>query len=288
MKFVDIEIFPIAQTGLNTASVADWMERMGAHEFQLPNPFDVDDAESLIGMAGKRCYASFQPGLNPNVTKVRSDWHEYLENILKSGHGSVLEHATVTFAIEGLTRVATAELNRHRAGVAISEASLRYIRFHDKEAGGIPFWIPSSLRPADQNVSEKIGEEMGVFNHREEQKAETRRVFESVITHIEEQYSHLVNNVWKVDQMTNFDEKKRVTSMLRRIIPLGVSVGGVWTFNFRALRHIIALRSTPHAEEEIAYIAGLIGRYMVENFASTFADFTEGEGGFLVPKYPKV
>ena len=70
-------------------------------------------------MAAKRCYMSFEAGLNPNVTRVRKDLTEYLDNVLKSGHGSVLEHATYTFAIENVSRVFTGELNRHRAGVGI-------------------------------------------------------------------------------------------------------------------------------------------------------------------------
>jgi hypothetical protein len=39
------------------------------------------------------CYRSWEPGLNPNVTKIRRDRKAYFDNILKSGHGSILEHA---------------------------------------------------------------------------------------------------------------------------------------------------------------------------------------------------
>src|ERR1700709_1016176 len=49
--------------------------------------------ELLVEFGGRACYRSWEPGLNPNVTKVRTDQREYFANILRSAHGSVLEHA---------------------------------------------------------------------------------------------------------------------------------------------------------------------------------------------------
>ena len=58
----------------------------------------------LIALAGKRCYLSFEPGLNKNVNKIREDYAVYFDNILASGHGSVCEHSVFSFAIENVTR----------------------------------------------------------------------------------------------------------------------------------------------------------------------------------------
>jgi thymidylate synthase (FAD) len=140
MNYQEISVHCIARTSIDATAVYEWLEKIGASSFELPDDI-ATDAELVVGVAAKRCYKSFEPGLNPNVTKVREDWAEYLDNILKSGHGSVIEHASWTWAIENCTRVFTAEMNRHRAGVAISEGSLRYIRFQD---GPIPFWLPLS------------------------------------------------------------------------------------------------------------------------------------------------
>ena len=63
------------------------------------------DAELLIEYGGRRCYRSWEPGLNANVTKVRENPTEYLGNIVKSGHGSVLEHAQFTFDFDNVSRV---------------------------------------------------------------------------------------------------------------------------------------------------------------------------------------
>src|SRR5213082_340016 len=52
---------------------------------------------------------------------------DYLDNIKKQGHGSVLEHANYTLLLEGVSRSLTHELVRHRAGFAYSQLSQRYV-----------------------------------------------------------------------------------------------------------------------------------------------------------------
>src|SRR6201987_6507916 len=52
---------------------------------------------------------------------------EYLENIKKQGHGSVLEHAVYVLLLEGISRSCSHELVRHRAGFGYSQLSQRYV-----------------------------------------------------------------------------------------------------------------------------------------------------------------
>jgi thymidylate synthase ThyX len=65
-----------------------------------PNP-----GELLVEFGGRACYRSWEPGLNPNVTRIRTDRQQYFANILSSGHGSVLEHANYCFALRNVSRV---------------------------------------------------------------------------------------------------------------------------------------------------------------------------------------
>ena len=88
--------------------------------------------------------------------------------------------------------------------------------------------------------------------------------------------------------MTSFAEKKILTSCFRRIIGTGVSTGGVWTMNMRAARHMIALRSTEHAEEEIAYVFGKIAEIMTKQEPMLFGDFEKINNNFWQPKYHKI
>ena len=75
--------------------------------------------EALAEIAGRICYMSFGKGRKSN--------REYLENILASKHGSVLEHAVWCLLITGVSRALTHELVRHRAGFGYSQLSQRYV-----------------------------------------------------------------------------------------------------------------------------------------------------------------
>lgn len=281
MRFPEIEVRMLAHTVPDRRAIRGWIRSMeGGENHELPSNTAATDADLTVAYAAKRCYKSFEVagGMNPNITKVRKDIAKYLDNILASGHGSVLEHVSFTFAIENLTRVATAELNRHRAGCAISEQSMRYVRFND-----LPFWMPLSLRDEDAYAAggPTCDKKMAMNERRER----TREMISDLLEYTEKTYKRLVD-LWGLDG-EDFAEKKKLTSMLRRIIPMGVCTGGVWTFNVRALRHIIAMRSNPAAEEEIAFIFGMIGKMMHDTEPNLFGDF-EVVDGFWVPKYQKV
>src|SRR5215208_4848783 len=72
---------------------------------------DSTDGERLAEFAGRLCYMSQK---NPAGRTTR----DYLENIKKQGHGPVLEHASYSLLLEGVSRSLTHELVRHRAGMA--------------------------------------------------------------------------------------------------------------------------------------------------------------------------
>ncbi len=298
MHHEEIEAFCIAKTGKVEKGIRAWLERLGVSDIDayMKEVEDLTGPEAAIALSGKRCYMSFEVGANPNITRIRKCWTEYIDNILKSGHGSVFEHATYSYGIEGLTRVCTAELNRHRAGVAISEGSQRFIRFGED----IPFWMPLSLRGDDRKSIEcewpciklHLGSKNGLsFDHydKSQKKHISRLVFEHIFQQCEDAYK-MLEEIWLNDPVNHMmmSDKKKITSCLRRIIPMGVCTGGIWTLNMRALRHVIALRSTPHAEEEIAYLAGLVAKDIIENEPRIFGDFKQDDQGFWVPKYKKV
>lgn len=285
MRLVDIAVFNVARTQVDRTEVRRWLDWLGANEFEIPAEETISDPALLVAMAAKRCYLSFQPSLNPNLTKVRNDLVVYLDNILKSGHGSVLEHAVYTFTIEGVSRVFTGEMNRHRAGVGISEGSMRYIRFTD-----IPSWQPLSITLTPAEAAGPIDPTTGLpLDPVAAKKVKTQKVFKRHYEQTEANYAE-VQEIWaeELAPTSKFHAKKQITSMARRIIPMGVATGGTWTLNLRAMRHILALRASEAAEEEIAYVFGLIGKVMAEKEPELFGDFTQTPEGYWVPKYPKV
>jgi len=252
-------VFLISAPQLNTHGVNEWLAYLGADQFNTNT--EHGQGTALVQLAAKRCYMAFQTGLNPNITRIREDMTAYIDNILKSGHGSVLAHAHFSFAIEGLTRVCTAELNRHFIGVDISEGSLRYIRFDD-----IGYWIPDSIRRQSHDAPEL-----------DKKKERSRNVFRIAFGYAEKAYQDL-EAIWDDELNGDFAGKKKLTSMFRRIVPMGASTGGVWSFNLRSLRHILELRGTEHAEEEILLVARLLFEKMHETEPLMFHDFEDHEG----------
>lgn len=274
MSNVKIEIFNIAKTQVDRAQVRIWLDHINATGYEIPGEATASDPALLIALAAKRCYMSFEPGLNPNVTKVRRDMVEYIDNILASGHGSVLEHAVFTFAFEGVSRVFTGEMNRHRAGWAISEGSQRFIRF----AEDVPWWMPTSLSRSDSDDNDLAC-----------RKSQSRDVFYRAFRQMQENYAELIS-IWDMDSAShNFSYKKKVTSCLRRIIGMGCATGGVWTGNVRALRHVLTMRANePSAEEEIFHVFTRVGEMMIASEPLLFGDFSADGKGSLVPQYRKV
>lgn len=273
MSNVPIEIFNIARTIVDREEVRRWLDFLGAINYEIPEEDSATNPALLVALAAKRCYKSFEPGLNPNVTKVRKDMTEYIDNILDSGHGSVLEHSVYTFAIENVSRVFTGEMNRHRAGWAISEGSMRFIRFEED----IPWWLPTSLQENPEDDIDLAG-----------RKRLSIQVFKRSFGRQQEDYSELLE-IWDMKEgHHNFNYKKKVTSCLRRIIGMGVATGGVWTGNLRALRHVITMRAAEAAEEEIFHVFSRIAKMMMEKEPMIFGDFSQNEKLAWIPKYKKV
>jgi thymidylate synthase (FAD) len=216
------------------------------------------DAELLVEFAGRACYRSWAPGLNPNVSRVRGDQVREVVVGIASGHGSVLEHVSWTFAFREVSRVFTHELVRHRAGSAFSQESLRYVRVTD-----IGFRVPHALEPLRERVL-------------------------SLVEQLEEFQLDAAAALGIDDDGVPFDVKKEVTSALRRLAPMGLSTDIIWTANARTLRHVIEMRTPPGAEEELRSVFGEVAEIMLREAPTLFEDFTREPDGSWVPAHRKV
>jgi thymidylate synthase (FAD) len=230
-----------------------WLERRLEASGGAPNA-----GEMLVEFGGRACYRSWEPGLNPNVTRVRTDQREYFENILRSAHGSVLEHASYSFALRNVSRVATHEIVRHRAGSAFSQESLRYVRLTD-----IGFRVPPVLEPVREQVL-------------------------SIVEQLEELQVSAAKELGIDEDGVPFHVKKEVTSALRRVAPIGLSTDIIWTANVRTLRHVVEMRTAPGAEEELRLIFDQVARIMQAEAPGLFQDFAQNGDGAWTPRFSKV
>lgn len=248
-------VYFIGETKLRRAELMRYLKSIKAERFTSDAP---TDAELLTEVAGRLCYNSFIPGLNPNVTKVREGNELYIKNILESKHGSVLEHAKVVFIFANIARVFTHELVRHRVGVGISQESLRYVALTD-----IGFRIPPCFTEDTDH------------HRRDDFYIDHCRLLE----HMERFQQKWRKRYGLDDDGVKFDRKKEVTSGLRRWGPMGVSTTILWSCNFRNLRHILELRTAQAAEEEIRFVFNKVGYLMKSEYPNHFQDFEPNDLG---------
>lgn len=233
----------------------------------VDDPTPLPDATQLIKTAGQACYASYGPKRTMNDRADR-----YIDNILSSGHGSVLEHANYSLFIYGISRSLTHELVRHRAGMAYSQLSQRYV------SGKVLRFVERPEYAADPQL------------HAE---------FEADIDHAAKRYADTTerllamqstgSQIMSADQKT--DLRKKVQQAARSKLPNDTETFAMITGNVRAWRHIINMRANEHAETEIRQMAVNVYRVLSSLDPLLFADMElvpHHDGTHVIrAKYPK-
>lgn len=256
-KPIHPKAFLIAETRVDEVAISDALKHLGVEGWTSDA---ATDADLLVEFAGKSCYMSFDTSLNQNLTKVGGrNNHDYIQQgIIANKHGSVLEHASVTFFLVNVSRVVTHEIVRHRAGAAYSQTSGRYVRSDE-----ISYYIP-------KDIYDEGGHVLATFT---------------------DAFRQMEDNVRRLVRASDIDSKpfslkKRLTSAFRRIIGNGQANHIVVTANHRAWRHMIEMRTDPHAEEEIRVVFADISRQLRERFPTIYADAQVSEvDGIEVTKF---
>ena len=86
-------------------------------------------AEELVEHAGRVCYRSAGKG-EPG---------KFIQRRIREGHESIIEHASLTFEISGISRACSHQLVRHRIA-SYSQESQRFVDLSDPE-----FVVPPSM-----------------------------------------------------------------------------------------------------------------------------------------------
>ena len=186
-----------------------------------PNP------EETIARAASTCYDS--------VPKELDKARKMIAAIIKSGHESCIEHSSATFEIDGISRVVTHELVRHRIGFAYSQRSQRYV----DEAN------PSFVIPEEIEANETA-----------------KALFEDAMRYAWEKYKAL--------QDLNFKNE-----MARYVLPNACCTKIVVTADFRAWRNFLKLRLSKRAQHEIRNLANVLLDKLIEIAPSCFEDLKD-------------
>lgn len=107
---------------------------------------------AIMYTAARTCYSKLSPiDLDSESYAANQDkmW-KLVKQVLDSGHQSIAENITFTFAIEGISRACANQLTRHRAGIVFAQQSMRYVNASDCD-----FVVPEGLSKEAYNI---IGE----------------------------------------------------------------------------------------------------------------------------------
>lgn len=199
--------------------------------------FNVHDSDHLAEFAGRACYQSFNRP-NPDTAENK----DYLANILRQGHHSVLAHASATFYVTGVSRTLTHELIRSRF-LAFSELSQRYV-----DMGTSYTVIPPAIR-GDWALEELIRD-----HH--------------------DRSVNLYDRI--VDALTaQGTTGKKARQAARAVLPGGTETRIVVSGNIRAWRDFIQQRNTEHADAEIREFAQEVLKHLKEVAPNSVQDLTD-------------
>ncbi|HIT51269.1 MAG TPA: FAD-dependent thymidylate synthase [Candidatus Aveggerthella excrementigallinarum] len=176
--------------------------------------YHTPDPERAIATAARLCYAPVG-ATELMETMPEERVRSVLATVIKSGHLSTLEHASYTFAVDGVSRALTHQLVRHRIA-SFNQQSQRYVKLAD----GVPVVKPGTVTDND----------------------EASRIFDETVDAIEAAYARLL-------------ELGVPAEDARYLLPNAAESKIVITMNVRELLHFFSLRCCNRAQWEIREMA---------------------------------
>lgn len=274
-KFVSPKVFMVGYTGVDFDGLRDYLCYTGQEDFldtfNAARRSGVSEGEVLCSFMAKLCYKSLVLGKNANISRVR-DVRDNLKSVFDTGHLSVMEHLALNFVITDCSRVFSHELVRHRSGTAFSQTSGRYCRLDSIDL----VWDPVLDGCGDIVREHLVATEQAVYLM--ECKLGLRKPPDGCpdkVKHMPEFWECAPEGEreqykWVPDNSFDFEKRKRITSAIRRIAPNGQSNEIGLTVNVRALRHMVQLRTSRHAEWEIRVVFNKVYDLVTDKFPVIF------------------
>ena len=196
--------------------------------------------EETVALGARLCYS--RAGIDDLTRRVsQKDQSEFVQKILGMGHDSVLEHASFTFGVEGVSRVLLAQLTRHRLA-SFSVQSQRYVSYEN----GFGYIVPPKIAA--------LGEAA---------QAEYRRQMEEM-------------HAWYCAWQEKLGAGEGSNEDARFVLPGACETRLMMTMNVRELRHFFSLRMCSRAQWEIRALATEMHRRCMEVAPALFADAGPG------------
>lgn len=204
-------------------------------------------AEYACEVAGRMCYSAF------GDAQGRVGSAAYFGNILRSGHGSLLELSSWTLVVCRASRGYLAQQTRHRAGWGYAAESTHYVDYSRTPARVCLTGMPPEARPTAEAAAAAAVD--SYCKLRAELEADS-----------------------------SIETKKDRSAQARQLLPTGLECRLMLSANARALRHFLELRGHRSNVPEIRCVASAVLGLMRTEAPVLFGDFEEltGDDGFPV------
>ncbi len=224
------------------------------------------DIARLIECAGRVCYDSYGQG---------RDSAKYHDHVKEVGHGSVTEHGSISFYIDGVSRGLTHELVRHRHS-NISQRSTRYVDESESE------W---AMHPLLTKYVKKGKFEGG-----------DGEIIADTVSLCQKGYkviAKVLEDALIEDGIDKVNARKQARGAARGILGNALTSALVWTCNIRSLRNFFELRCSVFADAEIRLLANAIFEEALKICPEWFNDYervscADGIGFGVVTKFRKI
>lgn len=196
--------------------------------------------EEVVALGARLCYSKAR--VDDLLQRVEArDQTDFVHRIMSMGHDSVLEHATFTFGIEGVSRVLLAQITRHRMA-SFSVQSQRYVSYES----GFGYIVPPKI--------EALGEEA---------VAEFTRQMDTM-------------HQWYTQWQEKLGTGEGGNEDARFVLPGACETRMMVTMNVRELRHFFSLRMCSRAQWEIRALATEMHRLCMEVAPALFENAGPG------------
>lgn len=193
--------------------------------------------EKIISAAAKNCYsASSVDTLLDGLTEEKTE--SFLTMLTEIGHASPIEHASFTFAMEGVSRSLLAQLTRHRMA-SFSVQSQRYVREKAFE-----YVIPHEIED-DPNAAKLFRKAM----------AEDQQTYEDLTAILLEKHQKTFLAEGCSEKEAIRKAEKKAIEDARYVLPNACATKIVMTANARSLHNFFQLRCCNRAQWEIRELA---------------------------------
>ena len=197
--------------------------------------------EEIVALGARLCYS--RATIDDLTQRVSAkDQSDFVQKIMGMGHDSVLEHASFTFGVEGVSRVLLAQLTRHRLA-SFSVQSQRYVSYEH----GFGYIVPPKIAALGQDAADEYARQMD---------------------QMQQWYCQWQERLGAAGESSNEDA--------RFVLPGACETRLMMTMNVRELRHFFSLRMCSRAQWEIRALATQMHRLCMEVAPALFADAGPG------------